>query len=68
MAGLLEAGALQPWFDTPVLQSTGLVGKDDFQEGRVVRLLPSGQGDTLGQGGGHGTQLEPLEQRCEFAV
>ena len=31
-------------------------------------LLSAGQGDALGQGGGHGAQLEPLEQRREFGV
>ena len=43
-----------------------LVCEDDLQERGIVQLLPAGQGDALGQGGGHGPQLEPFEQRREF--
>ena len=65
-AGLLKAGTLQPHLDAPVGPAVDLVAEDDFQEGGVVQLLPAGQGDALGQGGGHGPQLEPFEQGCEF--
>ena len=65
-AGLLEAGSAQPQFQTAVGAAVYLVGEDDLQEGSVVQLVPAGQGDAFGQGGGHGSQLEPLEQRREF--
>ena len=60
-----ETGALHPEFDAPVgpavdLVAEDLVAEDDLQEGCVVQLLSSGQGDALGQGGGHGAQLEPF--------
>ena len=65
-ANLLEAGTLQPRLDAPAGPAVDLAAEDDFQEGGVVQLLPAGQGDALGQGGGHGPQLEPFEQGCEF--
>ena len=51
---------------TPVSAAVDLVTEDDLQEGGIVQLVPSGQGNAFGQGGGHGPQLEPLEQWREF--
>ena len=65
-AGLLEAGVVQPEFQAAVGAAVDLVAEDDFEEGSVVQLVPTGQGDALGQGGGHGSQLEPPEQWREF--
>ena len=65
-AGLLEASGAQPEFQAAVGAAIDLVAEDDLQEGSVVQLVPTGQGDAFGQGGGHGSQLEPLEQRREF--
>ena len=56
-ADLLEAGLLQAHLDAAVSAAVDLVCEDDLQEGSVVQLLPAGQGDALGQGGGHGSQL-----------
>ena len=60
-AGLLKTGALEPEFDAPVGAAVDFVAENDLQEGCVVQLFTAGQGDALGQGGGHGAQLEPLE-------
>ena len=57
---------MQPHLDAAVSAAVNLVAEDDLQEGGVVQLLPARQGDALGQGGGHGPQLEPLEQRREI--
>ena len=65
-ADFLETGVLEPEFNAAVSAAVYLVLEDDFQEGGVVQLLPSGQGDAFGQGVGHGPQLETLEQRREF--
>ncbi len=65
-AGLPEAGLLQAHLDAPLGAAVDLVGEDDLQEGGLVQLLPAGQGDALGQGGGHGPQLQTLEQRREI--
>ena len=66
-ASLLETGATQPEFDAALSATVHLVAEDDLQEGCVVQLFTAGQGDALGQGGGHWPQLETLEQRCEFS-
>ncbi len=65
-AGLLESGVAQAQFQAAVGAAVDLVGEYDFQEGSVVQLVPAGQGDAFRQGGGHGSQLEPLEQGSEF--
>ena len=65
-AGLLESGGPDSQFHAPVGAAVDLVAEDDFQKGSVVQLIPAGQGDTLGEGGGHGSQLEPLEQGSKF--
>ena len=66
-ADFLEAGPVQAGLDAAVVAAVHLVGEDDLQEGSVVQLLPSGQGDAFGQGGGHGPQLEALEQGREVS-
>ena len=40
-----------------------LVAEDDLQKRCVGQLLSPGQGDALGQGGGHGSQFEVLVRR-----
>ena len=65
-AGLLEAGVAHSQFHAPVGAAVDLVGEDDLQERSIVQLVPAGQGNAFGQGGGHGPQLEPLEQRGKF--
>ena len=65
-AGLLEASGAQPAFQAAVSAAVDLVAGDDLPEGSVVQLVPTGQGDAFGLGGGHGSELEPLEPWCEF--
>ena len=58
---------MQPRLDAPVSPAVDLVREDDFEEGGVVQLLSSRQGDALGQGVEHGAQLEVLEQRSQVS-
>ena len=44
------------------------ISEDDLQEGRVVQVVPAGQGDALGQGVQHGAELQALEQRDQFGI
>jgi len=65
---LLETGLGESEFE-PVLVSAGyLVGQEDFEEGGMIQLLASGQGQPFRQGGGHLAQLEPLEQFGQIGV
>ena len=49
-AGLLETGAVQSHLDAAVGAAVDLVAEDDLQEGGVVQLLTTGQGDALESG------------------
>ena len=59
---------METHLDAPVSAAVYLVAEYDLQEGGVVQLLPAGQGDAFGQGGSHGSQLEPLEQRSQICA
>ena len=67
-ASLLKAGRAHPDLDAPILPSADRISEDDLQEGRVVQVVPAGQGDALGQGVQHGAELQALEQRDQFGI
>jgi len=65
-AELLEAGLAQPKLEAPVVAAAHLVDEEELEEVGVVELVAASEGDALGQGVEHATELESLEQRAEL--
>ena len=51
-AELLKAGLAQPELEAPVVAAAHLVDEQELEEVSVVELVPTGEGDALGQGRG----------------
>lgn len=58
---LLDARREQTAFEGDVVTALHLVGHDEGEEGGVVELLGTGEGESVGQGGDRLAELEALE-------